>query len=160
MDTNAIYFFTTMGHQLGGYLGFSCDQGIKITMILQVHMLPASNAVLSVKINVCEKPHGMRGYCTHVKGAFCFVCQGPKYPQLDLQCWQCHYTGQQGLRSPFCMCCFEGTHPCLPVNVSCYNLRGWHHWNDAGIGDHIWQLSREITVLVQRCIMHKNPINT
>ena len=75
-------FLSRHGAQIGGVRVFSV---IKIIVVRQVHISPASTAVCGLKINMCKMPHGARRLWTHLF-CICFcVCdwQKPKDPQFD-----------------------------------------------------------------------------
>ena len=87
--------------------GFRVFPGIKITAICQVCICCG----LSANINTHEMLHGVQRSWVHFV-CVCFrVCgqQKPKYPQLELHGWRCHYTGRYRSSGSLFYICGFGT---------------------------------------------------
>ena len=110
---NLRHLYPGMGFQLGVFGAFPT---IKITVICQVCIYYG----LSVKINMCEMPHGTWRSWTHF-GCVWFCMWGwqkPKYSQLELHGWWCHYTGRKrssGISLLYLWCQFISFLCTLPV---------------------------------------------
>ena len=92
-------FLLQHGAQIGGIWGFPIS--IKIRVVHQVHMLPASTAVWAwrytrVRCGTVREDCG----CICLPLSFLAWSATFKYPQFDTRGWQHHYTGAlQGLGS-------------------------------------------------------------